>query len=267
MAFNPSKHIPLSKSLATINFPIVAQSYYYDEALFVYRPYISEVEVTDYIGVEFRKGSYDIVINFGGTLVSGVVTGGENKLYWFDNDGTLKPKGGSGSTNIGSFDYPAEGDFGSQVITLTDEQRELVGNYPDVKVFDVSGLIETQMPDPNPVFERNSDGDLLTITIDAASPQVIRVTGANAGVAPGGDGTGDLTNANFVDGEEPAGDIDGTNVTYTLAFTPVAGSVKLYLNGARQRAGAGNDYTIAGDTITMEDPLEIGDVLLADYRK
>jgi len=76
-----------------------------------------------------------------------------------------------------------------------------------------------------------------------------------------------LTNANFVDGETPSGSINGSNVTFTIANTPVTGSVKLYLNGVRQNAGAGNDYTISGSTITMATAPLTGEVLLADYRK
>lgn len=71
----------------------------------------------------------------------------------------------------------------------------------------------------------------------------------------------------FVDLETPAGAIDGTNATYTLANTPVAGSLHLYLNGLLQEAGAGNDYTLSGTTITTADPLEAGDKLRASYRK
>jgi hypothetical protein len=76
-----------------------------------------------------------------------------------------------------------------------------------------------------------------------------------------------LTESNFVDNEVPSGTINGSNTAFTLANTPIAGSVKLYLNGVRQEAGAGNDYTISGATITMLDAPLAGDKLLADYRK
>ena len=72
---------------------------------------------------------------------------------------------------------------------------------------------------------------------------------------------------NFVDEETPSGDVDGTNVTFTLAFTPVAGSVKLFLNGQRLKTGASDDYTISGDTIIMAVAPGTGETLLADYRK
>jgi hypothetical protein len=78
-----------------------------------------------------------------------------------------------------------------------------------------------------------------------------------------------LLASNVVESETPSGTVNGANVTFNLANTPTAGSVKLYKNGIRQRAGAGNDYTIATGTITFEagNVPQTGDVLLADYRK
>ena len=72
--------------------------------------------------------------------------------------------------------------------------------------------------------------------------------------------------ATFVDLETPAGLINGSNVTYTLANTPIAGSVHLYLNGVVQEASAGNDYTISGATITMLAAPKTSSKLLASYR-
>lgn len=72
----------------------------------------------------------------------------------------------------------------------------------------------------------------------------------------------------FVDGETPAGVIDGSNATFTLAGTPdPATSLVLYRNGLAQIAGS--DYNIQPDgsilfvTAAVPQP---GDVLLASYR-
>jgi len=78
---------------------------------------------------------------------------------------------------------------------------------------------------------------------------------------------GTLSNSNFVDNETPSGTINGSNVTFTLAFTPTAGSEHLYLNGVLQNPGGGNDYTISGATITYNNAPQTGDVLLVSYRK
>ena len=78
-------------------------------------------------------------------------------------------------------------------------------------------------------------------------------------------GTGAYTSP--VDGETPAGVIDGANAAFTLAYLPIAGSVHLYLNGLRQRPTT--DYTVAGSTITYTAGAkpQAGDNHLADYRK
>lgn len=70
---------------------------------------------------------------------------------------------------------------------------------------------------------------------------------------------------NDIFGETPAGAVDGLNVTFTLAGTPVANSERVYLNGLRQKRGAGDDYTIAGNTITFNAAPLAGDTLLVDY--
>lgn len=81
------------------------------------------------------------------------------------------------------------------------------------------------------------------------------------------DTAGTLSPSNFVTEETPSGSINGSNTTFTLANTPTTGTVKLYLNGVRQKSGAGNDYTISTTTITMTTAPVSGDVLLADYMK
>ncbi|MBA3830090.1 MAG: hypothetical protein H0X33_14205 [Taibaiella sp.] len=75
------------------------------------------------------------------------------------------------------------------------------------------------------------------------------------------------TTSNFVESEVPSGAINGSNTAFTLANTPTAGSVKIYLNGLRQNAGAGNDYTIVGNAITYLTAPLAGDIILIDYRK
>jgi hypothetical protein len=81
------------------------------------------------------------------------------------------------------------------------------------------------------------------------------------------DTSGTLSPTNFVTEETPSGSINGSNVTFTLAVTPTSGTLKLYLNGVRQKSGAGNDYTLSTNTITMTTAPVSGDVLIADYMK
>lgn len=67
--------------------------------------------------------------------------------------------------------------------------------------------------------------------------------------------------------EVPAGTVDGANDDFTLAATPAGGTLRVYKNGLRQKAGAGNDYTLATATITFlaGNIPQTGDTLLADY--
>lgn len=73
--------------------------------------------------------------------------------------------------------------------------------------------------------------------------------------------------ANVVLNDLPAGAINGVNAVFTLAAAPLLGKQTVYLNGERLNPGAGNDYTIAGATITMLNIPQTGDVLISDYLK
>lgn len=70
-------------------------------------------------------------------------------------------------------------------------------------------------------------------------------------VSLGGSVTINLNTAKFITRETPSGTINGSNATFTLANTPVAGSESVYFNGILLESGAGNDYTISTNTITM----------------
>ena len=73
--------------------------------------------------------------------------------------------------------------------------------------------------------------------------------------------------ANFVVRETPSGLVNGSNVTYTLANTPVTGTEQLYLNGIQQEPGAGNDYTISAAVITFLSAPVTGDKIRVSYLK
>lgn len=79
--------------------------------------------------------------------------------------------------------------------------------------------------------------------------------------------TSGLLNSNFVDKEIPSGAINSSNVTFTLANTPVAGSEHVYLNGVLQESGSGNDFTISGAVITYLSAPLTGEKLRVSYRK
>lgn len=76
-----------------------------------------------------------------------------------------------------------------------------------------------------------------------------------------------LAASNFVFGETPSGTVNGSNTSFTLAYTPTSGTVRLYIEGWRLYPGSGNDYTISGNTITMAVAPLTGERLTADYMK
>lgn len=74
-----------------------------------------------------------------------------------------------------------------------------------------------------------------------------------------------LSASSIVTNETPSGAINGTNTSFTLANTPVVGSVEVYLNGLLQTVS--DDYTISGSTITYTVAPIAGDVLRVQYTR
>lgn len=77
-----------------------------------------------------------------------------------------------------------------------------------------------------------------------------------------------LFKTDFVIRETPTGTVNGVNTTFTLAATPASTSSEMvFLNGLLQEPGAGNDYTIAGPTITMLSAPDTGARIRVTYVK
>jgi hypothetical protein len=71
----------------------------------------------------------------------------------------------------------------------------------------------------------------------------------------------------FVDGETPAGNVNGVNLVFTLASTPASpGSLHLFRNGILLKQGVG--YTLSGAVITIDPsvPPQPNDIIQAWYR-
>jgi hypothetical protein len=60
-----------------------------------------------------------------------------------------------------------------------------------------------------------------------------------------------MKSGNYIVNELPTGTVNGTNPTFTLANTPIAGTQMVFSDGLYCTPGAGNDYTISGTTLTM----------------
>lgn len=96
----------------------------------------------------------------------------------------------------------------------------------------------------------------------------LNFVGAGVTAAPGSGGFATITipgggaSNTQVTNEHPTDNGDGT---YTLAHSPVAGSLTVYKNGVRMNPGAGNDYTLAGTIITSLADYDATDLWTADY--
>ncbi len=76
-------------------------------------------------------------------------------------------------------------------------------------------------------------------------------------------GAGFVKYTAFIANESPGGSVNGSNAAFTLANTPQF--LQLFLNGVVLEAGSGNDYTIAGNALTMLLVPSTGDKLRAYY--
>lgn len=94
---------------------------------------------------------------------------------------------------------------------------------------------------------------------------IIKQTSGVSAVAAAG--TDYLAPSSRVTRETPSGTVNGSNTTFTLANTPIAGTEEVYLNGLQQEPGAGNDYTISGATITYLTAPVTNDKIRVSYFK
>lgn len=90
--------------------------------------------------------------------------------------------------------------------------------------------------------------------------EVVNYTGA---IYTDGGYVTDKSSSSWNFNETPSGTIDGTNVTFTLVAAPQ--NLILTLNGIWQKPGAGNDYTLSGNTITFLTAPVSGSNILATY--
>ena len=142
----------------------------------------------------------------------------ENGIYVVDTLGT-----GSDGVWSRAEDMDSEADLiGGQIVAVDGN-----GATNDSRVW---YMLET--PDSNS-----------NLAVDTDAQTWVKFTDADSGVGAGG----------HVFNEVPAGAVDSSNVTFTLASTPIAGKQLVMLNGVVQHPGGGNDYTISGDEITMLD--------------
>lgn len=192
-----------------------------------------------------------------------------------------------GSTDAsGNPNYPAASKGDTYVVTVAGKVGGAAGKSVDVgdmylATADNAGGTEAAVGASWSVLEHNLVGALLSANnlsdlanagtartnlggttvgqavFTAANPSAVRFFRVNA------DNTVSLLDAaafrtaigaaggTFVNRETPSGTVNGTNTDFTLASTPNSGTEMVFVNGILQDAGAGNDYTISGATLTF----------------
>lgn len=123
-------------------------------------------------------------------------------------------------------------------------------------------ITPTSINDGDLLIGSNS-GDAFVKTTLTAGTGITIVNGAGTITISS---TGSFGASNIVTEETPTGAIDGSNVSFSIANTPYVGTVRVYLNGVRQKSG-GVDYSISGTTITFVNAPQTGDELFVDYFK
>jgi hypothetical protein len=111
----------------------------------------------------------------------------------------------------------------------------------------------------------SSGGATPALTIATSVTGVLKGNGTAISAAAAG--TDYLAPSSIVTRETPSGLVNGSNVSYTLANTPISGTECVFMNGILLEPGAGNDYTISAGTITMLTAPISGDKLRVNYSK
>lgn len=125
---------------------------------------------------------------------------------------------------------------------------------------EVSSGLRVKQGTAGQVYIANSSGVLTPTTL---SGDVSAVSGTG-GVTLA---TTVMKSANYIVRETPSGLVNGSNVSYVLANTPITGTESVFLNGVLQEPGAGNDYTISAATITYLTAPVTGDKVRVSYIK
>ena len=125
---------------------------------------------------------------------------------------------------------------------------------------EVSSGLRVKAGTAGQVYIANASGVLTPVTLTG---DITAVTGTGVVSLA----TAVMKTSNYITRETPSGLVNGSNVAYTLANTPITGTEQVYLNGIQQEPGAGNDYTIAAAAITFLSAPVTGDKIRVSYLK
>jgi len=238
MSFNPALFTATNKPIGLTGTPVDARTYYYDTTYFVFRAYVDTAEVLAYLIGNNRTGQFSIIINTGGTLVNGVITGGTNAEWWFkdgiaDVDLVLKSSGG-GSTNT--------------ILNGTTAPSSGVGVDGDFYVDTIAWLIYG--PKASGVWGSGTDivGPPGTDGTDGTNGVGVPTGGATGQILAKIDGTN--YNTDWIDPSAGGGDLLAANNLSDVAS----------VNASRDNLGFQTIWNRKGTVLFASDPLDQGNI-------
>lgn len=145
----------------------------------------------------------------------------------------------------------------------TDAQKVVIGNTSGINTGDETlTTIGTKIHASSSSIVTPIDADEFPVCDSTASYIVKNLTWANIKAT-----LKTYFNTLYICREVPTGTKNGSNQEFVLANTPASGTEMVFLNGLLQDAGAGNDYTITTNTITMAIAPISTDKILVTYWK
>jgi hypothetical protein len=150
---------------------------------------------------------------------------------------------------------------GADTVATTVQESDIVGLISDLGARPLKGPGYA----PGRVAFVNPSGAMETVT--GVPADCVRVDGTSGPCGVGGGGGSGGSQPNFVDGDAPAGLLDGVNTAFTLSAMPSpAASLTFYRNGMLQKDGL--DFNLSGNQIQFVAAAvpQIGDTLVASYR-
>jgi len=187
--------------------------------------------------------SLDQAINFGKVTVSTGYDQTATSIVLAGGQGAKLPDPSSGAYNLvwwNSTDYPDPAD---------DPNVEIVR----VTVRSTDTLTVTRAQESTTATQKESSGKIYKMQLGITAKMITDIAAQ----------TGGTPVYNEI--------VSGSATTFTLAHTPVSGTVRLYAGGnaepqtGRLLPGAGNDFTISGAVITMLNGSFDAGTILADY--
>lgn len=211
------------------------------------------------VGCTLDTSTYTLTITGGGgvTSVSGTInrvtsTGGTTPVI--DISATFEALLGKVANPLSQFASTTSLQLAGVISNETGSGSLVFGTSPTL----ATPVINVGSDATGDIYYRSSGGAFTRLPI-GSSTNVLTVTGGLPvwAAATGGGGT-------YTANETPSGSVNSSNTSYTLAHTPVSGTVSVYLNGLYQVPSV--DYTISSGTITYSSAPFTGDSLRVIYQ-